>query len=164
MRHLVLGCLLTTHQKILPAWGFSQQEVFCEKPTGDPVTRSNLWNVEAHWNDRLPAAGEKAFKSNFLDDFIDVNIAMWSTNNALVPDEEKKDNLASAPYQWPFVSVGLRMCSWADGNLKFYLIGTPIIWWSATASVIAMMLIVLIYSIRYRRGNVDFLTPGKFKT
>jgi dolichyl-phosphate-mannose-protein mannosyltransferase len=161
IRHVVTGCLLTSTRRTLPAWGFSQQEVFCEKQKVDHViSRINLWNIEAHWNERLSPAGDKVFKSNFLDDFIDVNIAMWSTNNALTPDEDKQDDLASSPVDWPFASVGLRMCGWGDDKLKFYLIGTPLIWWSSATSIIVMALILLVYAIRYRRGNVDFLTSG----
>jgi dolichyl-phosphate-mannose-protein mannosyltransferase len=52
------------------------------------------------------------------------------------------------------------MCGWGDDKLKFYLIGTPLIWWSSATSIIVMALILLVYAIRYRRGNVDFLTSG----
>lgn len=50
LRHVVTGCLLRSHSVPLPAWGFKQNEVVCEKK-GDKESPFNLWNVENHWND-----------------------------------------------------------------------------------------------------------------
>jgi len=41
---------------------------------------------------------------------------MMTSNNALVPDPDKQDDLASKWWQWPFLHVGLRMCGWNDDS------------------------------------------------
>ncbi|KAG5458313.1 MAG: hypothetical protein BJ554DRAFT_1481 [Olpidium bornovanus] len=64
---------------------------------------------------------------------------MMTSNNALIPDQDKDDILTSSPWQWPFALVGLRMCSWADDVIKYYLLGSPAVWWSASTSLIAYL-------------------------
>ncbi|KAJ3104533.1 Protein O-mannosyltransferase 2 [Physocladia obscura] len=129
LRHVRLGCLLHSGDGVnYPEWGFKQAEVYCEKKD-DPSSLGNLWNVEQHWNSLLPPGGAAAYPSNFWRDFVDLNVAMWTTNNALTPDDTKEpDALTSKPLQWPFMEVGLRMCGWGDNELKFYLLGNPIVW------------------------------------
>ncbi|KAK9761301.1 Protein O-mannosyltransferase 2, partial [Basidiobolus ranarum] len=51
LRHVPTGCLLKSHNVPLPAWGFQQSEVTCDK--NDEVGNFNLiWNVENHWNEK----------------------------------------------------------------------------------------------------------------
>jgi len=52
---------------------------------------------------------------------------MMTSNNALVPDPDKQDDLASKWWQWPILHVGLRMCSWDDKIGKYFLLGNPIV-------------------------------------
>ena len=70
---------------------------------------------------------------------------MMTSNNALIPDPDKEDILASSPSDWPFLRLGLRMCGWGDQQLKYYLLGTPIIWWAGTASLAASLGVLAIY-------------------
>lgn len=65
-----------------------------------------------------------SYKSPFLQDFIHLNVAMMTSNNALVPDSDKQDDLASQFWQWPFLHVGLRMCGWDDTS-TFALLPLP---------------------------------------
>lgn len=47
---------------------------------------------------QVPPGGKNLYKRNFLRDFVDLNIAMWTSNNALTPDPEKEsDGLTSGP-------------------------------------------------------------------
>jgi dolichyl-phosphate-mannose-protein mannosyltransferase len=81
---------------------------------------------------------------------------MMTSNNALVPDPDKQDDLASKFWQWPILNVGLRMCSWDDKTIKYFLLGNPLAYWGSTASIGAFALMVVFYLIRWQRGYVDF--------
>ena len=81
---------------------------------------------------------------------------MMTSNNALIPDPDKEDILASKPWDWPFMHLGLRMCGWGDQQLKYYLLGTPVIWWASTASLIGGVALLGIYLLRQQRKFKDF--------
>ena len=49
-----------------------------------------------------------------MRDFWHLNVAMMTSNNALIPDPDKEDILASTPTDWPLMRLGLRMCGWGD--------------------------------------------------
>ncbi|CAG8687255.1 4908_t:CDS:10 [Dentiscutata erythropus] len=129
-RHKILGCYLRAANTILPQWGFKQIEVTCDKKD-NPHDSHTHWNIEHHWNDKLPPGGGSHYRTMFLHDFWHLNVAMYTTNNALIPDPDKEDILASHPWQWPILQVGIRICGWDDNAVKYYLLGNPIIWWSA---------------------------------
>lgn len=113
LRHAVLGCYLRAANVNLPQWGFKQVEVTCDRAAAsDPGDVFSHWNVESHWNERLPPGNAKQYRSPFLRDFVHLNVAMLTSNNALVPDPDKHDELVSYAWQWPLAMVGLRMCGW----------------------------------------------------
>ena len=87
---------------------------------------------------------------------------MWTSNNALVPDPDKDDILASKPTDWPFLRLGLRMCGWGDDKIKFYLLGTPIVWWSSSLSLIIGLLLAGWYFARIQRQYKDW-ADGEFE-
>ena len=99
----------------------------------------------------VPAALATSYKSKFIYDFWHLNVAMYTSNNALIPDRDKEDILASTPDQWPLLTVGLRMCGWADNAIKFYLLGNPIVWWSGTVSLALYTMLLLFYMVRRKR-------------
>ena len=107
----------------------------------------------------VPPGEANQYSSPFLSDFWHLNVAMMTSNNALVPDPDKFDVLASTPSQWPWLNVGLRMCGWGDHQVKYYLLGNPIIWWSSTSSLLIGVLIFIIYVLRWQRKYMD-LNPG----
>ncbi|KAF8961463.1 Protein O-mannosyltransferase 2 [Entomortierella lignicola] len=154
LRHKILGCLLTAENVNLPQWGFRQIEVFCDQRNRTSSAHS-IWNIEQHWNDKLPAGGQSQYKSKFWKDFWHLNVAMMTSNNALIPDPDKEDVLASNPSQWPFLAVGLRMCGWADDKVKFYLLGNPLVWWGSTLSIIVFSTLTGIYLVRRQRKLQD---------
>ncbi|KAL9106347.1 MAG: hypothetical protein Q9227_008616 [Pyrenula ochraceoflavens] len=154
LRHSSLGCYLRAGNVNLPQWGFKQIETTCVKQNS-PRDVYTHWNVEAHWNDKLPAGNAAAYKSPFWRDFIHLNVAMMTSNNALVPDPDKQDDLASKFWQWPILNVGLRMCSWDDKTVKYFLLGNPIVYWGSTASLFAIGAIVAWYLIRWQRKYND---------
>ena len=77
---------------------------------------------------------------------------MMTSNNALVPDPDKQDDLASSFWQWPILNVGLRMCSWDDSVVKYFLLGNPAVYWGSTAALPFVGLIVAWYLVRWQRG------------
>ncbi|KAJ7036855.1 glycosyltransferase family 39 protein [Mycena alexandri] len=149
-KHQVLGCYLYAGSAVLPQWGWKQIEVSCV-PENNPKDMYTYWNVETHRNERLPVGDFKGFKSPFLRDFWHLNVAMMNSNNALIPDPDKEDILASQPFDWPFLYLGLRMCGWADNQTKFYLMGNPIVWWGGGASLIVALGAFLVYLGRMQR-------------
>ncbi|KAI1788358.1 glycosyltransferase family 39 protein [Ganoderma leucocontextum] len=153
-RHQASGCYLRAANAVLPQWGFKQIEVSCDKEN-NPGDIHTYWNVESHWNERLPAGDMKLYRSPFLRDFWHLNVAMATSNNALVPDPDKQDILASNPTDWPLLRVGLRMCGWGDQQLKYYLVGTPVIWWGGTISLVVGALVAGVYVMRQQRKYVD---------
>jgi dolichyl-phosphate-mannose-protein mannosyltransferase len=161
LRHEKQGCLLTADNEVLPQWGFKQTEVYCDK-RNDTLNPHSFWNVEQHWNEKLPPAPKNAYKSHFFRDFITLNVAMWTSNNALTPDPDKEDILSSEPLEWPMVTVGLRMCGWGDNQIKFYLLGNPIVWWLSFSFIGVLCLTTLYYLARMQRRVFD-LTNGKYK-
>ncbi|PLB39224.1 protein O-mannosyl transferase [Aspergillus candidus] len=163
LRHPVLGCYLRAGNVNLPQWGFKQIETTCVKEN-KPSDVYTHWNVESHFNEKLPPSDPGSYKSPFLKDFIHLNVAMMTSNNALVPDPDKQDDLASKFWQWPILNVGLRMCSWDDNIIKYYLLGNPAVYWGSTASLVVFGLLVLWYLVRWQRGykelsqaDIDFI-------
>ncbi|KAI0345390.1 glycosyltransferase family 39 protein [Trametopsis cervina] len=153
-RHQALGCYLRAANAILPQWGFKQVEVSCDKEN-NPGDTHTFWNIEGHVNPRLPAGESRYYRSPFLRDFWHLNIAMMTSNNALIPDPDKDDILASKPTDWPLMRLGLRMCGWGDDQTKYYLLGTPVIWWGGTLSLGLSLVVLLVYLMRMQRRYTD---------
>jgi dolichyl-phosphate-mannose-protein mannosyltransferase len=85
----------------------------------------------------------------------------WTSNNALTPDPDKEpEALTSMPYHWPFLLKTLRMCGWGDNDVKYLLIGNPVIWWASTASLFILSFSYLVYVVRQKRGHADFQNIG----
>ncbi len=77
---------------------------------------------------------------------------MMTSNNALVPDPDKQDDLASQWWQWPILNVGLRMCGWDDKIVKYFLLGNPLVYWGSTVGLGVFAVLVAWYTIRWQRG------------
>ncbi|KAJ6186331.1 hypothetical protein N7519_007632 [Penicillium mononematosum] len=128
LRHPVLGCYLRAGNVNLPQWGFKQIETTCTK-------ENKPSDVYTHWN--YPPGDPGSYKSPFLKDFIHLNVAMMTSNNALVPDPDKQDDLASKFWQWPILNE------------------TPLVYWGSTAALGGFGLLFLWYLLRWQRGYND---------
>ncbi|KAG7193524.1 uncharacterized protein KQ657_000592 [Scheffersomyces spartinae] len=162
LKHKVLGCYLATTGLAYPSWGFQQGEVICKRAllTKD---KSTWWNIEDHVNTQmdLPLKNFVAPKPRFWKEFIMINYAMMASNNALVPDPDKFDRLSSQWWQWPILELGLRMCSWASDDIRYFLMGNPFVTWVSTATLaIFLVLVVPIKLILWRRQVVEFDIMG----
>ncbi|KAK3950243.1 Dolichyl-phosphate-mannose-protein mannosyltransferase-domain-containing protein [Pseudoneurospora amorphoporcata] len=159
LKHEVLGCYLRAGTVNLPQWGFKQIETTCTK-TNNPRDTYTHWNVESHTNPKLPPAAPGQYKNQFFQDFIHLNVAMMTSNNALVPDPDKQDDLASQWWQWPILHVGLRMCSWDDKTVKYFLLGNPLVYWGSTVGLGVFGLLVVWYTLRWQRGYNELDQDG----
>ncbi len=111
----------------------------------------------------MPPGTKETYQTSFWRDFIHLNVAMYTSNNALTPDPDKEpDQLTSTPGQWPFASVGLRMCGWGDDEHKVYLMANPIVWWTGTVSLMLFGAFWFLYVLRFRRGYRDWI-DGKLE-
>lgn len=182
LRHKNLNCYMYAANAVLPQWGWKQIEVSCIKEL-NPKDEHAIWNIESHWNDRrecpvvilsyasltdmcpfssiVPTGDAKLYRSPFFRDFVHLNVAMMTSNNALVPDADKEDILASKPLEWPWLWNGLRMNSWADESYKYYLIGNPVVWWGSSASLFLFVNVLGYYLARLQRRHAD-LSPQDF--
>lgn len=150
-KHISQDCYLRAANVNLPQWGFKQIEVTCDK-NSKPDDQFSHWNIESHWNERLPPADAKDFKSPFWRDFIHLNVAMMTSNNALVPDPDKADELASEAWQWPIAWVGLRMCGWDAHTTKYFLLGNPLVYWGSTLSLVIFGIMAVYHVLRWQRS------------
>ena len=169
LKHLVTGCYLRASGKVYPEWGFRHGEVSCKpnlKSSDLKKKKEFLWNIESHVNSHLPEGKPGQYKSRFFDDFIEHNIGMWRTNNALVPDSELEPSaLTSKPYHWMFLLKGLRMSGFGDDAVKFYMLGNPLIWWLSALSVsILLGLPLAYYALRQRNLAEPFATDDEVDT
>uniref|UniRef100_A0A8C4NC73 Protein O-mannosyl-transferase 2 n=1 Tax=Eptatretus burgeri TaxID=7764 RepID=A0A8C4NC73_EPTBU len=94
--HHLSGCVLNSHAKTLPQWGWEQLEVTCNPYR--KLSSNSLWNVEEHWNDKLPNISFDLFRPSFLEIFIESHIVMAQSNSGLKP---KENEVTSRPWQWP---------------------------------------------------------------
>lgn len=165
LKNTVMDCYLGVSGNALPHWGFRQGEVVCFKNPFKKDKRT-WWIIETNENTLLPDAPEdfKLPKTRFYRDFIELNLAMMATNNALVPDHEKQDDLALSFWQWPTLNVGIRMCSWADDKVKYFLVGSPATTWTSSVGVILFCFITVYHLLRWQRQINDFDTMNKIKT
>lgn len=156
LKNQVMDCYLSAEGNHLPAWGFRQGEVTCAPKAGSR-DKKTWWNIENHWNERLPETVNRTLpRTSFIRDFFQLNVAMMASNNALVPDPDKKDELASEAWEWPTLHVGLRLCGWGNTNVRYYLLGHPITTWGTSAGIIIFGITTLVYLARWQRGYVDF--------
>lgn len=162
LKHSVLGCYLAQTGTQLPAWGFRQFEIACLKNPFKSDKRT-WWNVESHVNSKLPAKPENfTYPSiGFIKEFMFLNLAMMRTNNALKPDQDKNDALASSAWQWPTLYLGLRLNGWDDDNVKYFLLGTPLTTWASTLAVAGLMLYIVWLIFRWRRQFKVLSDPKK---
>lgn len=182
IRNVEMDCYLSLSGNLLPNWGFKQNEVVCKDAekfnkvnpiksfivSNIPslewalVDRSNEWIVEFH--NRTIDIDESLLKpkpfskpdQNFFENFAIVNYKMQKTNNALVPDDDKTDPLASSPYYWPINYKGLRLNGWGQSkrDIRYYLIyGIYQCWFGSVCLIISLCLGLLSIS-RLSRNKV----------
>ncbi|KAI5295292.1 hypothetical protein KEM52_001811 [Ascosphaera acerosa] len=147
--HILTGCSLFSHKVKLPAWGFEQQEVTCAK---QGILENSLWYIEQ--NDH-PLLGPDVEKVNyklpgFFAKFWELHKVMWKTNAGLV----ESHNWESRPPSWPLLLRGINF--WGKDHRQIYLLGNPVIWWSATVSIAIYLVFKAVATLRWQRGYTDY--------
>lgn len=155
LKHKSLGCYLATTGYSYPAWGFQQGEVIC-KYSLLSKDKNTWWNIEDHTNEYLPQLNETYVppKPRFWKEFILLNYGMMASNNALVPDADKFDKLSSEYWEWPILNSGLRMCGWGADDVKYFMIGHPLITWFSTGSLLIVSLYLIVVLCMWQRQSL----------
>ncbi|QEU58267.1 Pmt6 [Kluyveromyces lactis] len=155
LRNKELGCYLAATGLSYPGWGYNQAEIVCKYPWNQR-DKSTWWNVEDHINSNLHI--DQSFTpppTKFWTDFVVINFAMAASNNALIPDLDKYDRIASEPWEWPILYKGLRMCNWNDKTVKYYLLGSPFNTWLSTAALPILLILISMELFRYQRQSLQ---------
>lgn len=159
LKNRQLGCYLSTTGLSYPSWGFGQGEVACLYLLFSR-DKSTWWNIEDHTNDQMPPAVDYVPpKPRFWKEFVLLNYGMMALNNALIPDPDKYDRLASLWWQWPTVNVGLRMGSWGSNSVRYFLVGHPFTTLFSTFSIGVFISYLAVLLFRWRRQAVSGLGP-----
>ncbi|KAI0012044.1 glycosyltransferase family 39 protein [Xylariaceae sp. FL0662B] len=147
--HIMTGCVLFSHKVKLPEWASEQQEVTCAKGGTLP---NSLWYVESNWHPSLPSDAEKVNYVNpgFFGKFWELQKVMWKTNAGLVESHAWD----SRPESWPILRRGINF--WGKDHRQIYLMGNPIVWYTATLAVVIYALFKGIAVLRWQRSYNDY--------
>lgn len=162
LRHQFLGCYLATTGVSYPAWGFQQGEVVCKRALF-ALDKSTWWNIEDHTNDRLPAPNTTYVppRPMFWKEFILLNYGMLASNNALVPDVDHHDPIASSWWEWPILRSGLRMGVWSSTMFRYFLMGHVFITYLSTAALPVAVVTLVVTLLCGQRQTVDLSVAGE---
>lgn len=147
--HVMTGCALFSHKVKLPDWASEQQEVTCARGGSVP---NSLWYIESNEH---PILGDDAEMVNydrpgFFGKFWELQKVMWRTNAGLVESHAWD----SRPPSWPILQRGINF--WGKEHRQIYLMGNPLVWWSATVSVIVYAAFKGIAILRWQRSCNDY--------
>jgi len=150
--HVMTGCVLFSHKVKLPDWASEQQEVTCARGGTLP---NSLWYIESNEHPLLGPDVEKVNYRNpgFFGKFWELQKVMWKTNAGLT-DSHAWD---SRPPSWPILRRGINF--WGKDHRQVYLIGNPLIWWSASAAVAIYIVFKGIAILRWQRSCNDYANP-----
>lgn len=150
--HLMTGCVLFSHKVKLPDWASEQQEVTCARGGTLP---NSLWYIESNEHPQLGDSADKVNYANpgFFGKFWELQKVMWKTNAGLVESHAWD----SRPPSWPILRRGINF--WGKDHRQIYLMGNPIIWWSATAAVALYILFKGLAVLRWQRSFNDYANP-----
>lgn len=146
LRHAMTGNYLFSSEVKLPKWGFEQQEVTAASSGFRPLTH---WYIETNTNTRLSDEEKvpaRYPKLGFFGKFIESHKTMWKINQGLTGHH----NWQSDPQDWPLLIRGINY--WGKDHTQVYLIGNPVVWWAASATVVAFMIHVGISILKWQAG------------
>ncbi|WFD35271.1 dolichyl-phosphate-mannose--protein mannosyltransferase [Malassezia cuniculi] len=148
--HPTTRCFLFSHPINLPEWGFKQQEVTCNH---NPTLPGTLWYIESAEHPLVTKENSPMVNyllPSFWQKFVELQKTMW-TRNKLITEHHVYE---SRPESWPFLYRGINF--WTKHHRQIYLIGNPVVWWSASTSVLVYILARLVLMLRAKRQCTDF--------
>lgn len=147
LRHAMSGNYLFSSEVKLPSWGFEQQEVTAAGQGARPLTH---WYIETNDNDRLKEE-EKDIVSyptlTFWQKFVESHKTMWKINQGLTSFHKWQ----SDPQDWPLLLRGINY--WAKDHTQVYFLGNPVVWWTASACLVAFVIHVGISVLKWQAGQ-----------
>ncbi|KAL1890395.1 Dolichyl-phosphate-mannose--protein mannosyltransferase 1 [Ceratocystis pirilliformis] len=147
--HIMSGCALFSHKVKLPEWASEQQEVTCARGGTEP---NSVWYIEHNEHPQLGDDAEKVNYENpgFLGKFWELHKVMWKTNAGLTDSHAWE----SRPPSWPILSRGINF--WGRDHRQIYLIGNPVVWYSATLSIVLYIAFKGLAVLRWQRSYNDY--------
>ncbi|KAJ3176165.1 hypothetical protein HK101_010497 [Irineochytrium annulatum] len=147
------------NKDLLPDWGFGQAEINGNK---NQLESSNVFYADEVVHERIVNGTEigetKETKKEikrvlpFLSKFFELQSLMISHNAGLTTPHP----YSSTPATWPFVIRGISFWEVKDGLKQIYLIGNPLVWWTAITGTLMYMAMWILDRILLRRGIDDF--------
>jgi len=149
LAHIMTGCVLFSHKVKLPEWASEQQEVTCAKGGTLP---NSLWYIEFNEHPKLGDDAEKVNYRNpgFFGKFWELQKVMWKTNAGLVESHAWD----SRPGSWPILRRGINF--WGRDHRQIYLMGNPVVWYTATLAVLIYVIFKGIAVLRWQRSCTDY--------
>lgn len=149
IRHVPTVVAMWTHNdKLLPSWGFNQQEVNGNKEIKDS---SNIWYVDSI----IGLTGARALylpkqvkKLPFLRKWIELQGEMFKQNNELSSEHP----YASEPQDWPMCLSGVSFWTKNDSRQQIFFVGNIPCWWLECVCMSCFLAIVALDLVTRRRG------------
>ncbi|KZC06223.1 Protein O-mannosyl-transferase 2 [Dufourea novaeangliae] len=98
---------------------------------------------------KLPNVSFQVYAPGFIDRFLESHAVMLQGNSDL---KVKEGEVSSRPWQWP---INYRGQFFSGNNLRIYLLGNPIIWWSNIVFLILFIVLYIHACVRQHRGCTD---------
>ncbi|RKP27669.1 Dolichyl-phosphate-mannose-protein mannosyltransferase-domain-containing protein [Syncephalis pseudoplumigaleata] len=150
LRHANLGCYLSSHNAVLPSWGFGQGEVTCIRD-GNP--KNLVWRITAHHHPTMPADAPVATVAtpSFWSKLRETHKAMASVSRNLADKIHPEGSRPSA--WWPLLRKGVTLVE--SPLYAIRVLGNLPIWLCSSLSVLVWCLLQLVLVLRDQRGYKD---------
>ncbi|KAG5369456.1 Dolichyl-phosphate-mannose--protein mannosyltransferase 1 [Yarrowia sp. C11] len=149
LRHLIQKCYLYGHRTQLPAWGFAQQEVTCNRY---PAKTGALWYVETNYHPNFPKEVNVTRDMIHYGNMTRVGKIKDMHNVIKVSREMTPDQTAfnTAPVSWPLGLSGLPF--YRSHHRQILVISNLVCWWGALASLAMYGVFKAVVFLRWQRG------------
>lgn len=149
LRHLIQKCYLYGHRTQLPAWGFAQQEVTCNRY---PAGTGALWYVETNYHPNFPKEVNVTRDMIHYGNMTRVQKLKDMHNVIKVSREMTPDQSAfnTPPVSWPLGMAGLPF--YRSHHRQILVIANLACWWFALASLAIYVLFKAVVFLRWQRG------------